>query len=151
MKQDGKSGARVPRFLAWGLIGLAVCLLVAAIVPQFFRIHDRAPVAACRSNLKNIGAGLEMYARDWGGHYPSHLDQLVPKYLKDLPECYEAGRMTYRAEFGPDASGNVEHKEHYFVVECAGDAHRDSGLPSNYPKYDSVNGLVESRRHEPSR
>lgn len=122
-------------------VGLMVWMLAALLIPNFIRCRNYGPLTCCNSNLKNIGTGLEMYATDWGGHYPRNLNQLVPTYLKELPECSEVGRMTYRAEFGPEASGNSKHLRDYCLVECTGDNHANSGLLSDYPKYDTVKGM----------
>lgn len=151
-KETGEHGRGLGRLVLGPLFcGMTVWLLAAVLVPNFTRCRNYGPLTCCSSNLKNIGTALEMYAADWGGHYPRNLYQLVPTYLKELPECSEVGRMTYRAEFGHEASGNSKHLEEYCLVECTGDNHANSGLLSDYPKYDTVNGLVEGRRHEPSR
>ncbi len=74
------------------LFGLATgSLLVASM-----RKPTRGSLTSCKSNLKNIATALEMYASDFGGRYPPGLEQLtVGNYLKLVPTCPSAGKMTY--------------------------------------------------------
>jgi Tfp pilus assembly protein PilE len=74
----------------------AVALLAAIIVPNFIRARAQSRGSACPSNLKNIGTAFEMYSTDYAGEYPKELDLIVPNYLKTIPECPAAGRVTYR-------------------------------------------------------
>ena len=84
-----------------------------------------------------------MYSTDWEGHYPATLDTLTPNYLKTLPLCPSAGSMTYIAQFGPAAPMNNEHFEDYYLVECAGEHHMEIIRLPDYPKYNSIEGLIE--------
>jgi hypothetical protein len=43
--------------------------------------------SVCGANLKNIANALDMYESEHKGAFPGNLDQLVPKYLKALPNC----------------------------------------------------------------
>ena len=122
-------------------VGLLGWMLAALIVPQFVFARNRGQLTRCKGQFKNIGVALEMYATVWDGHYPRNLNQLIPKYLPKLPECPAAGRMTYRADFGPNAAGNARHAEAYYVLECAGENHVGLGVAPNYPAYDTNNGL----------
>ena len=123
-------------------IVLSVILLVGLLAPNFIRHGCRGQLTACKSNLKNIGTALEMYSTDWNGHYPRNLNLLTPNYLKTIPECPNAGRVTYRADFGPQAGYNNRRFQDYYVVECAGNNHRGASVPPDYPQYDAVNGLI---------
>lgn len=89
---------------------------------------------ACRSNLKNVGTALAMYADDFGGRYPARLSQLVPNYLRTIPTCPSAGEDTYSAAFASTPAA--------YTVVCAGRNHRAVDLPANYPQYTSESGLV---------
>ena len=100
-------------------------------------------MTACKSNLKNIGTALEMYATDYEGKYPKNLDQLKPNYLKTIPQCYAAGEVTYKAEFGPKAPGNSKQFEDYFLLRCDGENHSDVNVAGGYPRFDSEVGLIE--------
>jgi hypothetical protein len=109
-------------------------------------LHDYHPVAAtpaagtkpysaCKSNLKNIATGLEMWASDHQGKYPERLSQLTPDYLKTLPTCPAAGQDTYSAHYKRRPAG--------FSVYCWGHHHKDMRVQRNRPAYNSEQGLVE--------
>ncbi len=53
-----------------------------------------SPIIGCRSNLQNLGTGVEMYAQDYG-RYPTELSQITPDYFNILPQCPKAMSMTY--------------------------------------------------------
>ena len=123
--------------------GLAI--LAAILIPNLIGRGNFGPLTACKSNLKNIGTALEMYSTDYDGRYPINLSRLTPNYLKTIPECPHAGRVTYQADFGPRAPGNEAGIEDYYLVECTGTTHSDIGVLADYPKYDSIRGLTERR------
>ena len=120
-----------------------VVILGMILVPNLIHRGCGGLLTACKSNLKNIGTGLEMYSTDYSGRYPRNLNQLTPNYLKTLPECPQAGYVTYRADFGLSAPHNTEQFEDYYFVECTGDTHGSYGYPPNFPAYTSILGLVE--------
>ena len=102
---------------------------------------------ACQSNLKNIGTALEMYSTDWSGKYPP-LDQglnlLTPNYLKYIPECPAAGKVTYSYDGGPDAELNGPGFIDYYEVRCMGGNHKDVGLQGDLPMYTGIVGLIST-------
>jgi type II secretory pathway pseudopilin PulG len=125
---------------AFSLVGLAilagiVVILALILVPNFLRARARGQLTACKSNLKNLATALEMYASDNEGHYPHSLDMLTPKnYLKSIPTCPAAGKVTYqdyRCAIEPDR----------YSLSCCGKNHRTS--PENFPQYSSEKGLIE--------
>lgn len=89
---------------------------------------------ACKSNLKNIGTALEMYASDHGGKYPASLRALAPKYLSSLPICPAAGKDTYSASYKPGG------QQQYFIC-CLGHNHASAGYGENFPSYNGLRGL----------
>ena len=94
-------------------------------------------LVACASNIMNIKTAVEMYKID-NKRYPPSLRVLVGKYLRKIPTCPAAGgRDTYSPSYKVYRGGK------YFIIYCSGDYHRDAGLPSNYPRYDSRIGKVE--------
>lgn len=120
-----------------GLLGL----MTAIILPNFQKCHCGSPLTGCKSNLKNIATALEMYASDHDGHYPVRLGQLTPVYLKTIPTCPAAGRMTY-------INYHASQKPDNFHVACVGDNHAKSyahyGKSSyNFPRYRAEDGLIE--------
>jgi hypothetical protein len=110
-------------------------------------------LTACKSNLKNIGTAMEMYASDNQGQCPSSLEALAPSYLKSLPECPSARQQTYSASYQvkrkaiPTSSTNNKMPTGLtsddYTVFCQGSHHAKAGLPADYPIYSSLNGLVE--------
>ena len=93
-------------------------------------------LTACKSNLKNIGTALEMYSTDNSGRFPTALSQLTPNYLRRIPTCPSATADTYSMTFqsasNPDA----------YTVMCTGAHHREAGMPPNFPRYTSTQGLL---------
>lgn len=139
-KKKKSGGPSVLFVLAMGAVFL---MLAAILVPNFVRARARGSLTACKSNLKNIGTGLEMYSTDWSGKYPSNLEVLTPKYLKTLPECPAAASMTYRVQFGPGQTFNPDNYEDYYYVECHGSNHGVVSVTGNYPSYNGIQGLIE--------
>lgn len=138
-----------PDGLHWRAFGSSGAMVVAGLgaailVPNFVRAQDQGQLTGCKSNLKNMGTALEMYATDWSGRYPNSLDKLTPNYLKTIPDCPSAGTVTYRAHFGPKAKGNPEEYKDYYYVECAGSNHTTLGLAPDFPAYNALQGLIES-------
>ncbi|MBI3927172.1 MAG: hypothetical protein HY319_16670 [Armatimonadetes bacterium] len=126
-------GAVLLTLVAFGLTGITL--------PK--RGHHHSPVTACKSNLKNLGTALEMYATHNGRRYPAGLDRLVPNYLRTLPTCPSAGSDTYSHDFRSAARPDV------YTFYCAGDHHGPT-FPRDYPQYNNVEGLVarpEDRSH----
>jgi len=121
---------------------LAVAALACVLLLNFRRCHRPGPLTACKSNLKNLATTLEMYASDNAGHYPHSLDKLIePDYLKRLPTCPAAGRMTYldyQVSTNPDS----------FSVSCCGDNHKRAykGFEADstgIPRYNAEVGLID--------
>lgn len=99
-------------------------------------------LVACKANLKNIGTAYEMYASDNAGQFPTRLEALTPNYLKTIPECASAQKVTYKVSLGTKAPGNPGDMENYLYVECHGENHTKVGIAANYPAYDSVHGIT---------
>ena len=47
-----------------------LALLAAVLFPAFARARANARRSSCQSNLRQIGAGIAQYARDYDGHFP---------------------------------------------------------------------------------
>ncbi|MCD4786477.1 MAG: nuclear transport factor 2 family protein [Candidatus Eremiobacteraeota bacterium] len=89
----------------------------------------------CQSNLKNMGTALEMYSTDHAGHYPKSLKQLTPDYLRVIPTCPAAGKDTYSGSYKSTQSPDT------YEFYCSGSYHSNVGVPTNYPQYNSTDGL----------
>lgn len=125
-----------PKSRAWLLLG-ALLLVVAflIVVPNFIRARSSGQLTACKSNLKNLGTALHMYAADNQGQYPDQLQHIVTHhYLRTLPTCPTAMCMSYT-----DYHVNPRHTS--FSVGCCGNAHPRNG--ANHPRFDSQRGLLE--------
>lgn len=105
----------------------------------FLQAQARGQLSQCKTNLKNIATGLEMYASDNWGRYPKRLETLVQqRYLKSLPTCPAARTVTYldyRSTATPDS----------FSFSCTGENHwlawrADGKHRPNYPDYDAERG-----------
>ncbi len=116
---------------------ILLLLLGLIIVPNFMATNRPRPagqLTACKSNLKNIGTALEMYSTDFNGDYPFSLDNITPSYLKSIPTCASAGRVTYVYLTGV--------RNQCYTVYCAGGYHAKILKAPNYPMYDSFQGLI---------
>ena len=131
------------QFVEVCIVGLIIIVLAFILVPNFIRHGCGGALTACKSNLKNIGTAMEMYSTDYEGHYPRNLDMLTPNYLKTIPECPSGQRVTYRADYGPNAPMNTGQFEDYYYIECTGSSHNAVSVPADYPKYNGIEGLVE--------
>lgn len=58
--------------------GLTTALAAAILYPNFIRARHQGRLTACKSNLKNIGTGLEIWATGHSGKYPESLDNSLP-------------------------------------------------------------------------
>ncbi len=69
-----------------------------------------------------------MYSSHNDGRYPPRLDLITPDYLKTLPTCPSAGRITYEYTYTqvPD----------FYTMWCQGTYHTPNTGP-NYPEYDA--------------
>jgi hypothetical protein len=108
------------------------------LAPNFIRGNCGGQLISCKSNLKNIALALEIYSTDNAGRYPDSLEQLTPEYLKTLPSCPCAKRVTYTEGYRRHAQPDR------FSVYCYGFNHESAGIQRpNYPRYYNQQGLVE--------
>jgi prepilin-type processing-associated H-X9-DG protein len=55
----------------------------ATLLPALARAREEARVAVCRTNLKQLGLAMAIYANDHDDKFPPALTDLIPKYLID--------------------------------------------------------------------
>lgn len=110
---------------------VAALLLLTVLVPGNISARRQGQFTACKSNLKNLGVAMGMYATEHG-EYPGSLRQLTPGILRTIPTCPAAGRETYLVTA---TTG--------FTLVCAGQNHSNVKAPRNYPQYTSGEGLRE--------
>lgn len=109
----------------------------AILAPNFIRARAQGQLAACKSNLKNLGTACEMWAVDHGGQYPTTVSQLSPDYLLSTPVCPAAGQDTYSASY------QLKGDPRTYSVYCSGHHHKPVGRPPNSPSYNGIEGLKD--------
>ena len=75
--------------------------------------------------------------------YPGSLAHLTPNYLKTIPSCPAALKVTYEFETGAGAAYNSKGFQDYYFIKCAGTYHNSVSVPTNYPQYDAIQGLID--------
>lgn len=119
------------------LASLAVLAIPAAVVlTGFYGTKDQDHFTECKSHLRTIGTALKLYAADNDRKYPPALDRLTPSYLKAIPTCDKSHEDTYSRSYSLSTTGDT------YTVFCSGSSHKKITGFSDYPQYDSVNGLM---------
>ncbi|MGV8118830.1 MAG: protein kinase [Candidatus Xenobiia bacterium LiM19] len=112
----------------------AIIILTILITPSYLRKMEESRYDQCSSNLRNIGTAMEMYSSDNQGRYPHNLGAITPGYMKTIPTCPAARKITYlytRTQV-PDC----------YTVWCQGENHRPSH-EGNLPEYDANQSINE--------
>ena len=103
--------------------------------------REKGYLAACESNLKNIGTALEMWSADHKGQFPHNLSDLTEGenggYLPELPVCPAAGQDTYSVSYKRSPDGKR------FTIYCSGENHIIADILKDKPAFDSEKGLIE--------
>jgi len=92
---------------------------------------------ACEKNLRNLSVALEMYSCENMGRYPTSLASLKPQYIKEIPTCPAAKKDTYSGSYLSQARPDI------YTLYCKGTYHRRQVKRPDYPRYDSISGLIE--------
>ena len=111
-----------------------IAILAAILVPNFMRARASGQLTACKSNERNIGTALEMYATDNGGRYAATLAGLSPTYMKAVPQC-PATQVAYGfvSQSTPDT----------YTVYCTGtNAHQVVSVGTGFPQFSANTGLI---------
>jgi hypothetical protein len=109
-------------------MGAAVIIVILSATYSYKEKLKWSRYDQCYSNLRNIGTALEMYSSDNQGRYPQNLTDTMPGYMKTLPKCPAARKITYlytRTEI-PDN----------YTVWCQGENHipvREGNMPEYWP------------------
>lgn len=109
---------------------LLLVLLLAAFIPRLLQAYSARQLDRCRSNTMEISFALEMYASDFGGHYPADLAGLIRSgHLKAIPTCptarFDNYSSTYHVSAAPDS----------FSFGCAGRHHGEPSRAKTYPAW----------------
>lgn len=120
-------------------------MLAAIMVPNFIRARAQSQLSVCKGNLKNIATALELWATDNDGAYPENLQQLVPTYLRSVPQCPTTQRNTYTYQ----VTGHDKlDRPNSYEVFCEGEWHIHITRAPNYPRYTSQEGLTITPQKE---
>ena len=111
-------------------------------VSNYERAEAQGHLTGCKSNLKNIATGLEMWQSDHNGQCPKELEDLVRGdgrggYLPRIYTCPASGTDTYSASYKVSADGKG------FDLCCSGENHAILDVPKDRPAYNSTTGLIE--------
>jgi type II secretory pathway pseudopilin PulG len=113
-------------------------LLLALFIPRLALSRARATHSACVSNLRNIGAALQIYANDNEGDYPDNLQTLTignPAPLGRIPTC-PSDNSDYQTTY------QVNHEDKRFTLACNGVHHLQMvHIEQGYPQYYSTGQL----------
>jgi len=91
------------------IVVFIIGLLLAIAVPAFTHARDKARTKSCIKNLSHIETAKEQHALADGkseGNSVS-LDDLVPRYVKDAPECPAGGTYDLKP-IGEDPTCTIE-------------------------------------------
>ena len=115
------------------ILGSGCLAIVISIILGFPQTVIMSPVA-CRSHLKTIGTACEMYFTDKNA-YPTSLEQLVPMYLKTVPDCIPGEKNSYELR-------NVSAEN--YEVHCISPGHKHLGEKDEEKRhYTGIEGLVQ--------
>jgi prepilin-type N-terminal cleavage/methylation domain-containing protein/prepilin-type processing-associated H-X9-DG protein len=106
------------------LVVIAIIAILAAILfPVFAKAREAARATQCRSNLKQIGTGLQMYSQDYDEIFPGrsqlygHWGYAVQPYIKNYAvfQCPSNSNKNLNATGGPDPSTGQFIKRSYGI------------------------------------
>ena len=136
MRRVSKTGfTLIELMIVIGIIGL----LAALIVPNFLRAKADAQFSSCEENCQNLAKGMEMYAVDNSGHFPTSMALLAPNYLAVIPTCPAVGSDTYTASLSTVTNPDC------YTFYCNGNNHFITGVPTNFPQFTSGQGLISGQ------
>ena len=124
------------------LVVIAILGLLAALLfPTFSLVREKARRASCQSNLKQIGAAMELYKADYDGRFP---------HAVDPSDKYDSTGGFFPNGFGalvpslPLVQDVLRPYSSQAIFQCAGDAgfefdernnQRVAAFPSSYEKF----------------
>jgi prepilin-type N-terminal cleavage/methylation domain-containing protein len=89
------------------IVVLIIGILLAIAIPNFVKAREQSRAKACSANLKQIDAGMQMYAMDQklpdaSTLVPTLNGDLYPVYIHELPACPSSGTYTAPANIDVD-------------------------------------------------
>lgn len=114
------------------LVVIAIIAILAALIfPTFARARGKAREAQCKSNLKQLGLALEMYASDYDGLYPFAVDAAdsnCPQIWDGFPQW--KALIPYMPRLKDSLQPYVKNRE---LFHCASDTGYDHLENTPYP------------------
>lgn len=100
--------------------------------------QDPASEQRCSDNLQLLLSSLSKYSKDHQSRFPDKLEDLVPRYLSELPRCPLGGA-------GYTRYSSIEHEPERAVLICSYPGHKLS--PPDYLVLSSDRGLESPFGH----
>ena len=133
-----------------GIIGILAMLLL----PQFKGMRDRARIASCQSNLKNLGTQLEVYYTDQDSYpnvaeyaiYGGTLGKMAQCSIGATAYVYTSNAAITVVAGGPDtfAPGDDTSKGiSFYVADCAVHTGVVGTAPLDTQLYVSPEGVIK--------
>ena len=81
------------------IVVLIIAVLLAIAIPNFQRARDTSREKACISNLDKIEGGKEQFIMENNKNVGDTIElaDLVPSYMKTVPECPSGGKYAVEA------------------------------------------------------
>lgn len=102
----------------------------------------------CRENIYFIFFALCQYAKNNNG-FPKKLEDLVPEYLPEIPQCHGGAKDTYSGSYVTNRESNL------FTYYCRGCNHIRAGVAEDFPKktfrVEIVTGYIKDEKHRKCR
>lgn len=118
----------------WLLILLGWLLLACHAVAQ----DPQSTEQRCSDNLQMLLSSLTRYSKDHQNRFPDKLEDLVPRYLSELPKCPSGGASYARYS-------SLEHEPERAVLICSYPAHAIK--PADYLVLSSDRGIESPFAH----
>ena len=113
------------------VVVLIIGILVAIAVPVFVNTSNNAKTRSCQANLRTMDGAIQTYGAS-AQTDPTNLNELVPTYLKRIPDCpVDSGHNYMFFAAGAPAGGAAQS-----VIAC-GDAD-GSGMSAGNSLRDGV-------------
>ena len=131
--------------LLWFWVGLGSFVVMSSLFWGFRRIqpHRYRMFTNCRSNVFDLANAIGRYADDHHGHCPAKLEDLVPKYLRELPQCPAAKAQMYDYQLKRGTKPGKGVMVDTFTICCKGYNHTRAEIPADYPRYSSIDGVLQ--------
>lgn len=127
------------------IVALA-CLGLVAIFLSLLKTQHHHPSQNCSNKLYDLGIALEDFAKTHSGFYPGCLQELLPKYLKEIPECYHGSGDTYSAGYAVSAD-----RRSFELVCTEADLAAKRGKIEHYAIFKSGHGMMRPSKYYPIR